>query len=151
MSALFNKVLNFVGWEAIEDENEIEKINDEKGNGEQPQIMATSNPKRTSGKVVNIHTNNQFKVIIIQPETIEDAQEICDHLKSKKAVVVNLEGLGKEEAQRIVDFLSGAVYALDGGIQKVSYGIFVIAPNNVDLMGEFKDELKTKGVFPWIK
>jgi cell division inhibitor SepF len=148
MSGFINKALDFLGWEVEEDrEEEVEREKDET---KKPEIM-TSNTKRTSGKVVNIHTNNQFKVIIIQPETIDDAQEICDHLKSKKAVVVNLEGLGKEEAQRIVDFLSGAVYALDGGIQKVSYGIFVIAPNNVDLMGEFKEELKSKGVFPWIK
>jgi cell division inhibitor SepF len=148
MSGFINKALDFFGWEVEEDREEENEM--EKNKNNKPDII-TSNAKRTSGKVVNIHTNNQFKVIIIQPETIDDAQEICDHLKSKKAVVVNLEGLGKEEAQRIVDFLSGAVYALDGGIQKVSYGIFVIAPNNVDLMGEFKEELKSKGVFPWIK
>ncbi|MEN8905757.1 MAG: cell division protein SepF [Clostridiales bacterium] len=148
MSGFINKALDFLGWEVEEDREEESDV--EKDETNKPEIIA-SNAKRTSGKVVNIHTNNQFKVIIIQPETIDDAQEICDHLKSKKAVVVNLEGLGKEEAQRIVDFLSGAVYALDGGIQKVSYGIFVIAPNNVDLMGEFKEELKSKGVFPWIK
>jgi len=150
MSGFINKALDFLGWEVEEDRDGEEK-EVEKDESKKPEIMTSSNSKRTSGKVVNIHTNNQFKVIIIQPETIDDAQEICDHLKSKKAVVVNLEGLGKEEAQRIVDFLSGAVYALDGGIQKVSYGIFVIAPNNVDLMGEFKEELKSKGVFPWIK
>jgi cell division inhibitor SepF len=148
MSGFINKALDFLRWEVEEDREE--EVDMEKDETNKPEII-TSNAKRTSGKVVNIHTNNQFKVIIIQPETIDDAQEICDHLKSKKAVVVNLEGLGKEEAQRIVDFLSGAVYALDGGIQKVSYGIFVIAPNNVDLMGEFKEELKSKGVFPWIK
>lgn len=147
---LLNKVMNFIGWEAVEDD-EKEKVETETEKDDKPQIISANTQKRTTGKVVNIHNNSQFRVIIIQPETIDDAQEICDHLKSKKAVVVNLEGLGKEEAQRIVDFLSGAIYALDGGIQKVSYGIFVIAPNNVDLMGEFKDELKTKGVFPWVK
>ena len=52
-------------------------------------------------------------------------------------------------ARRIVDFLSGAVYALDGNIQKVSNGIFLIAPYNVGIMGDFKDELRNKGIFPW--
>jgi len=150
MATVKDKLLDIFGWETIEEE--VENSPNVKDNSQQAQFITSPSSKRTSGKVVNIHTNNQFKVIIIQPETIDDAQEICDHLKSKKAVVVNLEGLGKEEAQRIVDFLSGAVYALDGGIQKVSYGIFVIAPNNVDLMGEFSNnEFKNKGVFPWVK
>jgi cell division inhibitor SepF len=149
MATVKDKLLDIFGWETIEEEV-VDSNN--KDSSQQSHIITSPSSKRTSGKVVNIHTNNQFKVIIIQPETIDDAQEICDHLKSKKAVVVNLEGLGKEEAQRIVDFLSGAVYALDGGIQKVSYGIFVIAPNNVDLMGEFSNsEFKNKGVFPWVK
>jgi cell division inhibitor SepF len=149
MATVKDKLLDIFGWETIEEEVDSSSENN---NSKQSQLITSPSSKKTSGKVVNIHTNNQFKVIIIQPENIDDAQEICDHLKGKKAVVVNLEGLGKEEAQRIVDFLSGSVYALDGGIQKVSYGIFVIAPNNVDLMGEFNNnEFKNKGVFPWIK
>jgi cell division inhibitor SepF len=62
-----------------------------------------------------------------------------------------LEGLEKESARRVVDFLSGAVYALDGSIQRVSSNIFIIAPNNVDIMADFKEELRNKGVFPWAK
>jgi cell division inhibitor SepF len=62
---------------------------------------------------------------------------------------MNLESVDREVARRIVDFLSGAVYALDGNIQKVSNGIFLIAPYNVGIMGDFKDELRNKGIFPW--
>jgi cell division inhibitor SepF len=87
----------------------------------------------------------------MQPATFDDAREVCDHIKNKKPVVVNLEGLTKETAQRVVDFLSGSVYAVDGDIQKVSAGIFMIAPNNVDIMGDYKEELKGKGAFPWMK
>jgi cell division inhibitor SepF len=150
MAKLFNKVLNFVGWEAEEDEEVFDEQEEVKDTIQQPQFLQ-SNLKKQQSKVVNIHTPSQFKVVVMQPENFEDAKDICDHLKNKKPIVVNLEGLEKESAQRVVDFLSGSVYALDGTIQKVSAGIFVIAPNNVDIMGDFKDELRNKGVFPWAK
>jgi cell division inhibitor SepF len=149
MAKLFNKVLNFVGWEA-EDEEEFEEQEEVKDSVQQPQFLQPALKKQQS-KVVNIHTTSQLKVVVMQPENFEDAKDICDHLKNKKPVVINLEGLEKDSAQRVVDFLSGSVYAVDGTIQKVSAGIFVIAPNNVDIMGDFKDELKNKGVFPWAK
>lgn len=150
MAKLINKMLNFVGWEAEEDEEAIEDQDVVKEEITQPQFLYSSSKKQQS-KVVNIHSNNQFKVVIAQPEKYDDAQEICDHLKNKKPIVINLEDVEKENAQRIIDFLSGSVYALDGNIQKVSAGIFIAAPNNVDIMGDFKDELKNKGVFPWAK
>ena len=156
MAKLLNKMLNFVGWEDEEEMLEEEQQELEKDFIEQPHLLnSTFNSsvvsKKSAGKVVNIHSNSQFKLMVMQPETFDDAQGICDHLKSKKPVIVNLEGIEKDLAQRIIDFLSGSVYALDGSIQKVSAGIFVIAPHNVDIMGDFKDELKIKGVFPWIK
>jgi len=149
MAKLINKMLNFVGWEA-EEEEVSEGQEDIKEDIVQPQFLYSSS-KKQQNKVVNIHSTNQFKVVIAQPEKYDDAQEICDHLKNKKPIVINLEDIEKESAQRIIDFLSGSVYALDGNIQKVSSGIFLIAPNNVDIMGDFKDELKNKGVFPWAK
>lgn len=100
-------------------------------------------------KVVKIHTTAQLKLVVIQPETFDEAREIANHLKSKKPVVMNLESVDRDVQRRIVDFLSGAVYALDGNIQKVSNGIFLIAPYNVGIMGDFKDELRSKGLFPW--
>lgn len=150
MSGLINKMLNFVGWESEGEESleEDQGIMKEEQN-QSAQFLHSISKKQN--KVVNIHSNSQFKVVVMQPENFEDAREICDHLKSKKPVVINLEEVQKECAQRIVDFLSGAVYALDGEIQKVSSGIFIIAPSNVDIMGEFRDEFKNKGVFPWVK
>lgn len=149
MAKILNKMLNFVGWES-EEEELIEEQEALKEDLIQPQFLQ-NNSKKQQNKVVNIHSSNQFKVVIMQPEAFDDAQDICDHLKNKKPIVINLENIEKEAAQRIIDFLSGSVYALDGNIQKVSSGIFLIAPNNVDIMGDFKDELKNKGVFPWIK
>ena len=149
MAKILNKMLNFVGWES-EEEEMTEDSEIRKEDPIQTQFIP-NNAKKQQNKVVNIHSQNQFKVVIIQPEAFDDAQDICDHLKSKKPIVMNLENLEKDAAQRIIDFLSGSVYALDGNIQKVSAGIFLIAPNNVDIMGDFKDELRNKGVFPWIK
>ena len=84
---------------------------------------------------------------VVQLQSFEDARDIADHLKSKKPIVINLENLETDVSRRVVDFLSGAVYGVDGNIQKVANGIFLIAPNNVGIMGDFNDELR-KG-FPF--
>lgn len=152
MAKLLNKMLNLVGWESEEEEIEEEMNVELKDEGNQsPQYLHSFSKKSQQNKVVNIRSNNQFKVVIMQPETFDDARDVCDHLKNKKPIVVNLENLSKETAQRVVDFLSGSVYGVDGDIQKISASIFMIAPNNVDIMGDLKDELKNKGAFPWVK
>lgn len=101
------------------------------------------------GKVVNITSTTQFKVVVLQPESFEEAREIADNLKANKPVIVNLEKIEKEQARRMVDFVSGASYALGGDIQKISNMIFLVTPYNVGILGDFKDELKNKGIFPW--
>jgi len=140
MNKIFNKVMTFVG---LDGEPEAEQEFLETAAQEEAEYTVKK------GKVVNIHTTTQLKVVVVTPETFDEARDIADHLKQKKPVVINLEGVEKEIARRIVDFLSGAVYALDGNIQKISSGIFLIAPYNVGIMGDFKDELRNKGVFPW--
>lgn len=155
MSKLLNKVFNFVGWEAIDDDEEGLELQDENYNGTKNEPIQThffnNSKKQQSGKVVNIHNGNQFKMVVAQPNTFDDAKDICDHLKSNKPVVINLEGIEKHDAQRIIDFLSGSIYALDGSIQKVSCDIFVIAPNSVDVSGDLDEEIRNKTVFPWAK
>lgn len=101
------------------------------------------------GKVVNITSTTQFKVVVIQPETFEEARDIAENLKQNKPVIVNLEKIEKEQARRMVDFVSGASFALGGDIQKISNMIFLVTPYNVGILGDFKDELKNKGIFPW--
>ncbi len=151
MAKLLNKMLNLVGWETEEEEYDELQDEIEEETTQPAQYLQSFARKSQQNKVVNIHSSSQFKVVIMQPATFDDAREVCDHIKNKKPVVVNLEGLTKETAQRVVDFLSGSVYAVDGDIQKVSAGIFMIAPNNVDIMGDYKEELKGKGAFPWMK
>lgn len=110
-----------------------------------------SSSSRANPNVYSINTNVQMQVVVIQPTCYEDAQQICDQVKSKKPVVVNLEQVEYPIAQRIMDFLSGTCYSLEGSIQRVANNIFVIAPENVEISGEFKEEIKSRSsvVFPW--
>ncbi|MBR5518534.1 MAG: cell division protein SepF [Clostridia bacterium] len=140
MANLFDKMTNFFTGSDDEAENEEYFENEKKEEADFPV---------KKGKVVNINTTTQLKVVVVTPESFDEARDIAEHLKQKKPVVINLEGVEKDIARRIVDFLSGAVYSLDGNIQKISTGIFLIAPYNVGIMGDFKDELRNKGVFPW--
>ena len=140
MANIFDKMTNF--FTGVDDELENEEYF-ESEKKEEPDYSVKK------GKVVNINTTTQLKVVVVTPESFDEAKDIAEHLKQKKPVVINLEGVEKDIARRIVDFLSGAVQSLDGNIQKISTGIFLIAPYNVGIMGDFKDELRNKGVFPW--
>ena len=95
---------------------------------------------------------NAIKMVISQPTTFEQSDEICSFLKEKKSVIVNLEYVNKDVARRIVDFISGGVYALDGYIQKVSNSIFLVAPSNYEITNEMaREEMKSKLSVSWLK
>lgn len=150
MSDLINKVMNFMGiGDAAEEEEEFFEEKQEEFYTPVPKPKSTEPYSHSTkkSKVVNIHATTQLKVVVLQPTTYSDATEIAGHLKSKKPVVVNLEKLDKETARKIVDFLSGAVFALDGSMQKVSNGILLLVPYTMGIMGDFSDELKTQGLF----
>ena len=105
------------------------------------------------GKVVPLNAQGQsVKMVISQPTTFEQSEEICSLLKEKKSVIVNLEYVNKDVARRIVDFISGGVYALDGYIQKVSNSIFLVAPSNYEITNEMaREEMKSKLSVSWLK
>lgn len=116
-----------------------------------PQKKVTRTTTSSSPNVYSINTSVQMQVVIMKPQTYDDAQEICDQIKTKRPVVVNLENVEFPIAQRIMDFLSGVSYSLDGSIQRVAHNIFLIAPENVEISGDFKEELKSKGaLMPWM-
>ena len=131
--------------DVLEEAEKITRQHEQKETKEQRETPIP--PKR--GKIVNIQTTTQLKVVVVQPTAFDDSKEIADHLKTKKPIVVNIEKLNMETATRIIDFLTGAVYSLDGHIQKISKGIFLIVPYNMGIMGDFKDELKNKVIFPF--
>ncbi|MFB5660641.1 cell division protein SepF [Alteribacillus sp. HJP-4] len=99
--------------------------------------------KPSSGKnVVSLQSVQQSsKVILLEPRNYEEAQDIADHLKNRKAVIINLQRIQKEQAKRIVDFLSGTVYAIGGDIQKVGVDIFLCTPDNIDVSGTISEIL----------
>ena len=105
------------------------------------------------GKVVPLNAQGQsVKMVISQPTTFEQSEEICSLLKEKKSVIVNLEYVNKDVARRIVDCISGGVYALDGHIQKISNSIFLIAPMNYEITNEMaREEIKSKLSVSWLK
>ncbi len=106
-----------------------------------------SSAAERSNKVVNIHTTAQLQVVLVKPDRFENVSEIAEHLRDKRAVVLNLESTNKDVARRLVDFLSGCAYALDGKIKKVAISTYIITPYNVDIMGDLIDELENNGLY----
>ena len=87
-----------------------------------------------SNKIVSLHTVSQMKVVIVEPKKYEDVTTIADHLKQRRALVVNLDSVEKNEDKKaIFNFMNGAVYVLEGNIQKITKSIFILAPSNVEI------------------
>lgn len=148
---IMNKIWGAFGMDTDEDDeveynNNVEEIEDDEVNKEN-KIWG----KRNS-KVVNMPQVQQVRMVISQPTTFEQAEDICDLLKEKQSVIVNLEYVNKDVARRIIDVVSGAVHALDGHIQKVSNSIFLIAPYNYEITNEMaREEIKNKLSVSWLK
>lgn len=99
-------------------------------------------------KVVSIHSNSQYQVVVVKPERFEDASGIADHLIAKRVVLLNLEAVTPDLKRRLVDFLSGVAYTNGGQIKPVANSTYIITPCNVNVMGESMiDELGSHGVY----
>lgn len=118
---------------------------------EEPQTSSRRTPfsSGSSNRVVNINSRAHVQVVVFRPISFgEETRGIADELNNKHTVILNLESTQKEEARRILDFLSGVAYANDGKIKRVSTSTFIITPYNVDLSGdEVMDELEHNGVY----
>ena len=84
------------------------------------------------------------KMILLEPRAYSESQQIADHLKKRNTVVVNLKRVTPEQAKRIVDFLSGTLYAIGGDLQKLGSGIFLCTPKNINVQGKMSDEEEKK-------
>ena len=150
--AILNKVLDALGF-ANDNEQEIDnediyELEDEKE--EEVEERGLFGSKKN--KIVNMPQVQSVKMVITQPTSFEQSEELCNYLKEKKSIIVNLEYVNKDVARRIIDFLSGAVHALNGHIQKVSNSIFLIAPVNYDIESDLaREELKSKLSVSWLK
>jgi cell division inhibitor SepF len=114
-----------------------------------------ANPKTTENKenkeqFYTVKTEETFKdgnkMILLEPRAYSESQQIADYLKERNTVVVNLKRVTSEQAKRIVDFLSGTIYAIGGDIQKIGGGIFLCTPNNVNIQGKITDEKDDKNI-----
>lgn len=102
----------------------------------------------TAGRVVPLRSasaSRSLEVSIMRPTRFDDSQDICDMLVNERATVVNLEGIDLALAQRIMDFISGAVYSLNGKIHQISNLIFIISPENVDISGDYLSYVEQNG------
>ena len=92
------------------------------------------------------------KMVITEPQCFDDVKEISEHLKERRSVIVNLETVTKEDQRRIIDFLSGATYVVDGSIQKISTLIYLITPRSVEIQNDIeKAQYRNKLSFSWMK
>lgn len=103
---------------------------------EESEFLSRKSFRPTKPKVVPMHSSKMMEVNIIKPKSIEDSQEICSTLLNQRPVVVNLEGFDPDEAQRIMDFISGCIFAIDGKYHQISKYIFIFSPHNVDISGD---------------
>lgn len=141
-----------------DDYDDYDEDDDEKGTGKKKLFSSSkkqkedddddfsskSYDKRPAGgknKIVPIKTGGSrgLEVVVIRPESMEDASEITDTLLSGKAVVLNLEGIHVEIAQRIIDYSAGSCYAMRGNLQKITNYIFLVTPPNVDISGDIPE------------
>ena len=153
--AIMEKVFDLFRMDPAEDreddkeEYEVEEVENEEEEQDQEERKLWG---RKSGKVVSMPQVRQVKMVISQPTTFEQAATICDLLKQKKSVIVNLEYVNKDVARRIIDVVSGAVHALDGHMQKISNSIVLIAPFNYDIENEMaREEIKNKLSVSWLR
>ena len=147
--AIVNKFLEVFGL-PDNDENEEEYMDEDYI--EEEEIEEPRERNFWGKKVVNMPQTQQIKMVISQPTTFEQSEEICQYLKERKSCIVNLEYVNKDVARRIVDFISGGVYALDAHIQKVSNSIFLVAPTNYEISNEMgREEMKSKLSVSWLK
>ena len=92
------------------------------------------------------------KMVITEPQCFDDVKEISEHLKDRRSVIVNLETVTKDDQRRIIDFLSGATYVIDGSMQKISSLIYLITPRNVEIQNDIeKAQYRSKLSFSWMK
>lgn len=133
-------VKEFIGFGDIEDEEEFEEM-------EQEERIEPSHSFRKN-KVVALNSAQTQRIVIVKPKCFSNSTEVADELKRNRPVVIDVGALDPDEARRVVDFVAGTVYGVNGSMQKVSGGIFIATPSQVDIMGEILKDAENGG-FEW--
>lgn len=139
---MMDKFLGIIGFDDTEEQQEKTTAVEQ---------AESQHNKRKGAQVVSLHSGRQLRVVVCEPGSFEEAQGIADNLKNRRAVIINLEKAGQDQARRIVDFISGTTFALGGSMQKVGQGIFLFVPSSIDISNEITRETKEKSIFPWVK
>lgn len=133
--SFLERLMNLLGFET---QIEVEEVYDENPKG----AKAESYPGKDRGKVVSLSSSNRTtRLVVYEPQSFDDVQSIVNQLKNKRPVIINLEETDKAIARRITDFVGGAVYALDGGVQKISSSIMLFTPLNVEVSFPLRAEI----------
>ncbi|REE92967.1 cell division inhibitor SepF [Paenibacillus taihuensis] len=138
---MMNKFMNFLGLQDEEEVVERERIDNHEEQEVETSAFEARKQTAKGNNIVSIHSQKNVRVILNEPRSYEEAQEIADHLRSRRSVVVNLQRVRSDQAVRIVDFLSGTIYALNGGISKVGPNIFLCTPDTVEIQGAISEML----------
>lgn len=136
--SVMNRVMNFLGLQD-EDTEQRHRAGEEEHDALETVPDIT---RRNRNNVVSIHSQKHVRVVLSEPRSYEEAQEIADHLRSRRPVVINLQRVRNDQAMRIIDFLSGTVYALNGSIAKLGTNIFICTPDSVEIHGSITDMLQ---------
>lgn len=150
---MFKKIKNFLALNDDEDFDGFEDDPQDKYEQEQKQesVQVQERAESTGGKAKvfslvpsqgSSRGDSSPKVILLEPRSYQEVQDIADHLKSRRAVVINLQRMPKDQAKRVVDFLSGTVYAIGGDIQKLGVQTFICTPDNIDVSGTITDYIQ---------
>ena len=97
-----------------------------------------NNERSFSGQVLSMNSNKQ-EVVLFHAKSFDDAAKAADELRRKKAIILNMENVDKALTRRVVDFLSGSVYALDGSVKKIAQSTYLFCPHNMDVVGDLEN------------
>jgi cell division inhibitor SepF len=132
--------LKFKRFFELDDDDDVNQGQNNHQEIDEDYLTRGQDNKIEKGNIVSLQSvKKSAKVMLVEPRTYDEVQEIADHLKNRKAVVINLQRISHDQAKRIVDFLSGTVYAIGGDIQKLGVNIFLCTPDNVDVTGTISD------------
>ena len=150
--SFINSIKNFIGIETDDDyyddeyydeENEIDEDDDDEPR-RSPRIA-----RKSAAKVVTLNPGSSSRVRIMTPSQFDESTTIADEIKSGRLVIFNFGQLGNDDARRVVDFISGTAYGLNGNVRRASRDIFVAAPRNIDITGDNLNERTKSSTFDW--
>jgi len=174
MGGVMNKLMNAIGIGSEEEEYEDIEYNNEEETLEENEVESFyKSPFKSGRSFKDIERESQYssrnlqskvipinaavsssKMVITQPTCYDEVEAIGEYLKNKKSIIINLENVGKEDARRILDFMSGAAFMVEGTIQKVSNLIYLITPKNVEIQNDLEQgqyNKQQKMSFSWLK